>query len=598
MSVGRMNRIEDLDGNPLWDKDNGILGNVTTSTGTQTISEALDGRVITFSSVQSITTDIFGVGQSVVVRGSSFIYDGSTLLPDGPVNIRAFGDDAAAFQAAFDYCPAGTSFYYKEDGSFSFSDPLAIKRGTHLILSRGLKLNFSSEVGIQGGGERNGSVALTANITKGTSAFTCLGVPDFSVGDYVLFADEQSRTTNQPRNGEIRRIATIDGSSGEIEGTFWDSYATGSSSFASRIDFSSGIRIDGGKLVGPGGTGLGSSIVIKYDNGTEITNVATEGFANQGVQLSNCINFDVKHTNHRDMLNPTTAYAILCTEACQWGTVEKNRAENCGKLWDQGGLRSGYGLTRFVAIYRNTAQSCHRGGISTHETSEYISIDHNWLYDCANNPIFTRSVNTDVENNKIFRPELGAIVCTNRGQTGYLHILNNRAELGDNSTGTGMYYVYNQNNTPDTLTGSFDEVSIEGNKGKSDSGMIAIGLENRIPGTIRSVSICSNNIRSLGTNGRGLYLYGNGGRLLGSVITANGFWASGEYGMRFDCESTNISETIISGNHTIGGDVGIESVGAASAPNRSFISGNVIRANVTGIDGFPPESIGDNRIIT
>lgn len=45
MSTGRIDRIEDLAGNPLWDTNNGgILGNITTSTGVQTAPQAIDNR--------------------------------------------------------------------------------------------------------------------------------------------------------------------------------------------------------------------------------------------------------------------------------------------------------------------------------------------------------------------------------------------------------------------------------------------------------------------------------------------------------------------------------------------------------------------------
>lgn len=78
MSIGRMNRIEDLDGNPLWDKDNGILGNVTTSTGTQPASAAIDSRLAT------IMTD---TGNSVsasvtLLAGDVRTSHGVTYVPD------------------------------------------------------------------------------------------------------------------------------------------------------------------------------------------------------------------------------------------------------------------------------------------------------------------------------------------------------------------------------------------------------------------------------------------------------------------------------------------------------------------------------------
>lgn len=56
MSTGHMNRIVDLEGNPLWDSEEGLLGNITTSTGTQSVSEALDDRSVLIT--ESVTVRV------------------------------------------------------------------------------------------------------------------------------------------------------------------------------------------------------------------------------------------------------------------------------------------------------------------------------------------------------------------------------------------------------------------------------------------------------------------------------------------------------------------------------------------------------------
>lgn len=55
----RVNEVEDLAGNPLWRSGEGILGNVTTSTGTQTLAESLDSRVF-MQGIISVTVGATG----------------------------------------------------------------------------------------------------------------------------------------------------------------------------------------------------------------------------------------------------------------------------------------------------------------------------------------------------------------------------------------------------------------------------------------------------------------------------------------------------------------------------------------------------------
>lgn len=111
MSKLRTNRIEDLQGNPLWDKDDGILGNVTTSTGTQTVVEALDSRVNAFTpemfdqsggldysdAIEDMLQE--AAGRYCVMQSGKTYPIGRALIYEGNVNLSCSGEqDAIIFQ--------------------------------------------------------------------------------------------------------------------------------------------------------------------------------------------------------------------------------------------------------------------------------------------------------------------------------------------------------------------------------------------------------------------------------------------------------------------------------------------------------------------
>lgn len=136
----RVNEVEDLAGNPLWRSGEGILGNVSTSTGTQTVAEALDQRGPVFDNVADMqAADNLTVGTKVrtlgyyapgdgggndyeIVSSGTGTDDGGSyidlsgsglqskgLFVNGIVSVGQFGvepgqDSQSAIQSAVDYC--------------------------------------------------------------------------------------------------------------------------------------------------------------------------------------------------------------------------------------------------------------------------------------------------------------------------------------------------------------------------------------------------------------------------------------------------------------------------------------------------------------
>jgi len=92
MSTVRVDRVEDRAWNPLWDSTDGVLGNVTTSTGTQPVAEALDRRAVSADSIAEAES-LTGISpdQDITIKGSSYTWGGDNVLANGIYGIKSFG---------------------------------------------------------------------------------------------------------------------------------------------------------------------------------------------------------------------------------------------------------------------------------------------------------------------------------------------------------------------------------------------------------------------------------------------------------------------------------------------------------------------------
>lgn len=512
-------------------------------------------------------------------------------------------DSSGAFNAA---SATGLDLYVPE-GNYRVDSQWLLAGGASYSLHKKAALTFDSSIDIAittTGGSLGSSSSMTSDVNKGDLTVEVADGSLFNEGQWVLVADEGSRTTNQPRNGEAHRIESISTNTITLRGALLDSYTTAAGGFLQVMNLIPRVDIEGGRYVGSGsGNSLSVGIDLQFCEGCSVTNTFVDNFYNRGINIGNSINFLVKSNQIERCLNPTTGYAILNTAVSQWGTIENNIAINCGKVWDQGGLSSEYGLTRFVSVTKNKGYSCLRGGVSTHETCEYIDILFNQLYDCglnATNAILTRNGNIRIEGNTIRGTGLGGIVASNRGQAGYAIVRSNEVYLDERSSGSpgGGIYVYNQDHLSDsgTLSGSFSRVEIDRNTVEIDNaGIISIGFEQRLSSSMRNLSVKGNNVRALGAaNNRGILLYANGGNIFGGSFSSNEVWAEGDFTIKFLAEDGNINEFAVTANHTVGADDGLIQDGASSLSNRSIVTGNVIRGNVTEISGFDNVPAGTN----
>lgn len=473
-------------------------------------------------------------------------------------------------------------------GTYRLSSSLIISTPIDLTLHPEAKIILDPGVtpGISGGGTVGTNVLLSANAAARGRTITLSNASGFQVGDWVQIGSTQSRTSNQPRNGEIKQILSMSGNVLTFSTPLYDAYPTSAAAYARKVNFVKGVKIRGGSLVGSGGdTPLGAGIDLHYIDGLSISQMRVSDTWNRGVSILSCINFDVRENFLTRMSLGSTAYAILCSDACQWGTVDSNTAVDCGKLWDQGGNTSGVGLTRFVNVVNNRAIGCIRGGISTHETCEHINILNNYVQGSGVHGIFTRSGSTTVQGNEVIDSELNGINCSNRGSTGYLRVLGNVVD-GTGITENGIC-VYNQENTPGDRTLSFTTVEIKGNSilSRASRGIL---FDNRL-GQFRGLQIADNIVQapgSAGTMTAGIEItnFSGASGVSGAVVVGNTIGVQATYGINIaPAGGASIDEAVIANNNTVLVQTGIRATGTTT---RSTVSGNAIRAASAGIVGY------------
>jgi hypothetical protein len=227
-----------------------------------------------------------------------------------------------------------------------------------------------------------------------------------------------------------------------------------------------------------------------------------------------------------------------------------------------------------------------RGGVSTHETAEFVKILNNTLVDIADSiGIFTRSVNTEIVGNTVINPGLEGIFCSNRGQLGNIRVSLNTIKLG--TTSSDGIFVVSQPNTPGTLVSIFRMVEVTSNQ--IEGGRDGVTIESRTGVTLRSSVVTGNNL--FGFTRDAIVLHANGANILG--VTLNGNYMFGGSGavsaIHLLATTGAVNEVIISGNATVASGTPVLADGPAISTGRTVVTGNVLRGTSPQIVGIANE---------
>lgn len=375
--------------------------------------------VATFSDLASIVSADVAEGDFIFVTSTGYLYERALdAASDAHLDysgasgvklyvhsneVKAFGatgdgvtDDSTAIQAALDA---------KEVVDFGDSENVYIINSqldlndNQTIHGRGATINYSSRTGSTQYGIRcDGSLSatsttLTSNATIGDFTISVTSGSSFVEGDWVLLYSEDTYShyaaAGNFRYGEYLRVYSSTSNSVTfttpvIEGT----YTTGNTATIKKVDFKSGIRIDGLKFVGYNNNSANTNgIGLTYVSDFIVSNCNFEFSDAYAMFIQNSIDGRIYGNKFYGVAAVTSGsasvhYGVTIVDACSRIDVGSNHFER----YRHGVITTAtenYGQPTYINIHHNTMHNAQAGQYARswayehHGFGRYVSFNHN-----------------------------------------------------------------------------------------------------------------------------------------------------------------------------------------------------------------------------
>lgn len=534
---------------------------------------------------------------SDVVMTPERVRDVTTVLM--PTFYATFQDFLDAVPGKRGYVPAGT---------YSFDATLSIKANTDLELHPEAILRPSGDFEFaeveDGPTVATSDVAtptltstLIANASKGDSVLSVTDASKFTVGDWVKIRADMRVSDVVPRTGEMHAVRAVDTGADTItlEEELWFDYTTANGGAVDVVEMHRDIKLSGGVWDGVNlGTGT-RGIVFQQVLGLHLSNMRVINFERKGIVILDCLHGSVKDCLFEDIGATGIGYAIMMGNATQWFNIKDNTSIRCAKFWDVSGQSNNYGWTRHIEVADNTIYSARRGGISSHECAEYITVRDNTLFalrdDTLRAAIYLRSTNVTITKNTVIGAgtDITGIRVRNQSLAGFVEINENRLIDGaaaaiDVTCGSSPNTTYTTSLTrisicdnkivgsgnrginllwSDSSTGRTEHVAINDNQIESDAQSIMLQLTTAV--TLGDLQVHDNICDFGGTASAGLE-----GAITTRVLSSN-----------------EIERALFTGNMTRGGVYGIRA--STNAPTEAFEFNNLIDSSGDRVSGYGSE---------
>ena len=314
------------------------------------------------------------------------------LIHDGEVTVKQFGargdsaqggstgtDDYTILQAAIDWAESANATLLFPDGVYRCDTMLTLD-GSNVTL-RGLgtaAINFYNVSTTGGDGQgsnivlcfnirgtgRGASSALSANATDGEFSATVASSAAFAADDWVQITSEDLYpfAATSVKRAEVHRVRSVSGSTVNFVDPIQDyeqGYLTADTATLYKLDYIENIELDNLAFYGKNEGGLiQEGVRCNWVRGLKVHNCTFDGFDFFGLNISNCLQFEVDNnycrgTFYDGVSAGNSFYGIILYHCCQYGEVHHNKGERIRHLVVSSGTSNERGEPLHVDVHHN-----------------------------------------------------------------------------------------------------------------------------------------------------------------------------------------------------------------------------------------------------
>lgn len=329
-------------------------------------------------------------------------------------------DATAALQSACDYAASigGASILITPDmgivnvSSVSVSGNTVITGGGYIypIGNNPAVISASGALGIQS----------SLIQSSGVSSVVVASASGFSVGDYIILADNLSYTPTDSsyKNGQTLRIQSISGTTITVDGKIAAAmdggvYTVANSAYIRKVSLLDPIRIDSINFVG-NWESTSQLVLLSYIREPVVVGCSVSSHGNSAFRFNGCLSGVMERNDIRnlrmDVANGRAGYACVLSGPDRDSRVVNNRYDRVRHGFTTLGGSLGY--PRGFMVSGNIDTASLTTSFDTHASAVDCIIEGNTSLDSSGNGIVVRSPRTSVRGNSIVRPSGTAILLT------------------------------------------------------------------------------------------------------------------------------------------------------------------------------------------
>lgn len=248
---------------------------------------------------------------------------------------------------------------------------------------RNLKIDFSASPAysycVHARGTEGTARSASSGIAKGALSITMSSVVGIVAGGYVRIATDElygGEPSATEQRGEIKRVASVVGSTVTFTEGAYDTYASGNNLRLIPLTMPRNITLEKCEFVGGGDGGSEYGGWFEYVDGLRIVDCYSDNIGLWHWDLRGCVNFFIGRSQGERADSDQSLglnYWVVMSQCCQRGTISDTTGRRFRHVWTGGGNA---GVNRFITINGGSAVECLDAGLDTHPACESWSISN------------------------------------------------------------------------------------------------------------------------------------------------------------------------------------------------------------------------------